>query len=84
MDLITTTWDNPITGSTCFVWESELKEVKHSLKQWEKEHLCPPHLKKKLVKQNLIDICLALEKEEVTEDLIQKEKRPYVQAFPTK
>ena len=46
MDLITTAWNTPVTGSTRFVWESKLKEVKHSLKQWDKEHFCLPHLQK--------------------------------------
>ena len=74
MDMITTTWNAPVTRSASFVWESKLKEVKHSLKQWEKEHFCRPHLEKNFIKHKLTENSLAMEREEITEELIQKEK----------
>jgi hypothetical protein len=44
--LVAQAWTTPFSGSPNFFWESKLKSVKISLKDWVKKSYTPPHQEK--------------------------------------
>jgi hypothetical protein len=72
--LVTNVWTTPFSGSPNFVWESKLKVVKHSLKEWVKNSFIPPQQEKKEKIEQLRRVQHQIEIEMVTETLLNQEK----------
>jgi hypothetical protein len=74
LPLIQQAWSSPFSGSPNFIWESKLKAVKNSLKDWVKSSFIPPHRERLEKEEKLASIQQRLEEEEVTEALLNQEK----------
>jgi hypothetical protein len=67
-------WITPFSGSPNYIWESKLKEVKLALKEWVKTSFIPPQQEKQEKIEQLRKVQLQIEKETVTEMLLNQEK----------
>jgi hypothetical protein len=72
--LIQQAWSSPFSGSPNYIWESKLKAVKLTLKDWVKSSFTPPH-QERIEKVGILSgIQQRIEEEEVTETLLTQEK----------
>jgi hypothetical protein len=72
--LVAQAWTTSISGSPNFVWESKLKAVKISLKDWVKKSYTAPHQEKQERLEQLRQIQQKIESDLVTEALMNQEK----------
>jgi hypothetical protein len=72
--LVAQAWTTPFSGSPNFVWESKLKSIKISLKDWVKKSYTPPHQEKQEKLEQLRQIQQKIESDLVTEALMNQEK----------
>jgi hypothetical protein len=64
--LVSNAWTTSFSGSPNFIWESKLKEVKYSLKEWVKNSFIPPQQEKREKIEQLRRIQQQIEMEKVT------------------
>jgi hypothetical protein len=72
--LVAQVWTTSISGSPNFVWQSKLKAVKISLKEWVKKSYISPHQEKQERLEQLSQIQQKIESDLVTEALMNQEK----------
>jgi hypothetical protein len=72
--LIQKVWSSPFSGSPNYIWESKLKAVKTTLKDWVKASYIPPHQERQEKVELLSRIQQRLEEEEVIDSLLNQEK----------
>lgn len=76
-ELVKQAWYLPIQGSPMFTWESNLKNVKQTLRKWLKDTCQPPSQKSKQLEEHYRSI----EEVKVEERHMQKEKELTHQLF---
>jgi len=61
-DLIQHTWQQHVEGSSGYIWERKIKNVKHALKDWVKTHYKEPENEKREAKAKLEELHSTMEK----------------------
>lgn len=79
--LVQQTWCQHIEGSSSYIWESKLRNVRHALKNWEKLQYKEPEAKKLEVKAKIENLHHAIENQDYTQARKNQEEDFYSQLY---